>query len=53
MAAASPAIHGAHQAGMRTGWTTTQQTPYPDYLAVPDLQVPGPAAIFPLNPLTI
>jgi 2-haloacid dehalogenase len=33
-------IHGAHQAGMRTGWITRQQTPYPDYFAAPDLQAP-------------
>src|SRR5262249_642709 len=24
-------IHGAHQVGMRTGWITRQQAPYPDY----------------------
>jgi len=24
-------IHGAHQAGMRTGWIRRQDTPYPDY----------------------
>ncbi|HEX5296464.1 MAG TPA: haloacid dehalogenase type II [Streptosporangiaceae bacterium] len=34
-------IHGAHQAGMRTGWIDRQQTPYPDYFAAPDLQAPG------------
>ena len=31
-------IHGAHQAGMRTGWITRQQTPYPDYFSAPDLE---------------
>ncbi len=30
-------IHGARQAGMRTGWISRQQTPYPDYFAAPDL----------------
>jgi 2-haloacid dehalogenase len=34
-------IHGAHQAGMRTGWITRQQAPYPDYFAAPDLQAPS------------
>jgi 2-haloacid dehalogenase len=29
-------IHGAHQAGMRTGWISRQETPYPD-LRAPDL----------------
>ncbi len=31
-------IHGAHQAGMHTGWITRQQAPYPDYFSAPDLQ---------------
>ena len=31
-------IHGAHLAGMRTGWIARQPTPYPDYFAAPDLQ---------------
>jgi 2-haloacid dehalogenase len=34
-------IHGAHQAGMRTGWITRQQTPYPGYFASADLQAPS------------
>ena len=29
------------RAGMRTGWITRQQSPYPDYFAAPDLQAPG------------
>jgi len=33
-------IHGAHQAGMRTGWMSRQETPYPDYFAGPDLRAP-------------
>ena len=33
-------IHGAHQAGLRTGWITRQHTPYPGYFAAPDLQAP-------------
>lgn len=31
-------IHGAHQAGMRTGWIARQQEPYPGYFAAPDLR---------------
>ncbi|MEP7023052.1 MAG: haloacid dehalogenase type II [Actinomycetota bacterium] len=38
-------IHGAHQAGMRTGWITRQQTPYPAYFSAPDLQAPGLGAL--------
>jgi 2-haloacid dehalogenase len=38
-------IHGAHQAGMRTGWITRRQTPYPDYFAAPDLQAPDLATL--------
>ncbi len=34
-------IHGASQAGMRTGWIARQDTPYPGYFAAPDLQAPG------------
>jgi 2-haloacid dehalogenase len=34
-------IHGAHQAGMRTGWITRKPAPYPGYFAAPDLQAPG------------
>ena len=33
-------IHGARQAGMRTGWITRRQAPYPDYFSAPDLQAP-------------
>jgi 2-haloacid dehalogenase len=33
-------IHGAHQAGMRTGWITRRPAPYPGYFAAPDLQAP-------------
>jgi 2-haloacid dehalogenase len=33
-------IHGAHGAGLRTGWINRQQTPYPDCFAAPDLQAP-------------
>ena len=38
-------IHGAHQAGMRTGWIARQPTPYPDYFAAPDLQAQDLAAL--------
>jgi len=38
-------IHGAHQAGMRTGWITRQPAPYPGYFAAPDLQAPGLSAL--------
>jgi 2-haloacid dehalogenase len=31
-------IHGAHQAGLRTGWITRRSEPYPGYFAGPDLQ---------------
>lgn len=33
-------IHGAHQAGMRTGWITRGPASYPGYFAAPDLQAP-------------
>jgi 2-haloacid dehalogenase len=33
-------IHGAHQAGMRTGWISRGSAPYPGYFAAPDLQAP-------------
>lgn len=33
-------IHGAHHAGMRTGWITRGLAPYPGYFAAPDLQAP-------------
>lgn len=31
-------IHGAHQAGMGTGWIARQPVPYPSYFADPDLR---------------
>jgi 2-haloacid dehalogenase len=33
-------IHGARQAGMRTGWITRQPVSYPGYFSPPDLQAP-------------
>jgi 2-haloacid dehalogenase len=33
-------IHGAHQAGLRTGWIARQPAPYPGYFAAPDVQAP-------------
>lgn len=33
-------IHGAHQAGLRTGWIARQPAPYPGYFAAPGLQAP-------------
>jgi len=38
-------IHGAHQAGLRTGWIARQATPYPDYFSAPDLQAPDLGAL--------
>ena len=38
-------IHGAHQAGMRTGWIARQPAPYPGHFAAPDLQVQDLAAL--------
>lgn len=38
-------IHGAHQAGLRTGWIRRRQTPYPGYFAAPDLQAPDLVAL--------
>lgn len=38
-------LHGAHQAGLRTGWISRQQGPYPGYFAAPDLQASGLAAL--------
>lgn len=38
-------IHGARQAGMRTGWISRQQAPYPGYFAAPDLQAPDLGAL--------
>jgi 2-haloacid dehalogenase len=34
-------IHGAHRAGLRTGWIIRRQAAYPGYFAAPDLQAPG------------
>lgn len=31
-------IHGAHWAGLRTGWVSRQPAPYPGYFATPDLR---------------
>lgn len=33
-------IHGARQAGMRTGWITRKPAPYPGYFGAPDLHAP-------------
>lgn len=38
-------IHGAHQAGMHTGWISRQQVPYPGYFSPPGLQAPGLGAL--------
>jgi 2-haloacid dehalogenase len=38
-------IHGARQAGMRTGWIARQPVPYPGYFAAPDLQAPDLSAL--------
>jgi 2-haloacid dehalogenase len=38
-------IHGAHRAGLRTGWICRDPAPYPGYFAAPDLQAPGLAAL--------
>jgi 2-haloacid dehalogenase len=38
-------IHGARQAGMRTGWINRQQAPYPGYFSAPDLQAPDLGAL--------
>lgn len=38
-------IHGAHQAGMRTGWIARQPIPYPGYFSAPDLQAPDLASL--------
>ena len=38
-------IHGARQAGMRTGWIARQPAPYPGYFAAPDLQAPDLSAL--------
>lgn len=42
-------IHGARQAGLRTGWITRQATPYPDYFNAPErpakrTAIPGPTS---------
>jgi 2-haloacid dehalogenase len=33
-------IHGAHRAGLATGWIARQEAPYPDYFAAPGVQAP-------------
>jgi 2-haloacid dehalogenase len=38
-------IHGAHQAGMRTGWISRREIPYPDYFSAPDLRAPDLGAL--------
>jgi 2-haloacid dehalogenase len=38
-------IHGARQAGLRTGWITRRPSPYPGYFAAPDLQAPDLSAL--------
>jgi 2-haloacid dehalogenase len=38
-------IHGARQAGMRTGWISRQQAPYPGYFSAPDLRAPDLGAL--------
>lgn len=38
-------IHGAHQAGMRTGWINRQPAPYPGYFAAPRLRAPDLVAL--------
>jgi 2-haloacid dehalogenase len=34
-------IHGAHEAGLRTGWISRQHLPYPGYFSGPELQAPN------------
>jgi 2-haloacid dehalogenase len=38
-------IHGAHRAGMRTGFISRQLGPYPEYFTAPDVHAPGLAAL--------
>jgi 2-haloacid dehalogenase len=38
-------IHGAHRAGLRTGWISRRPAPYPEYFAAPDLRAPSLAAL--------
>lgn len=38
-------IHGAHRAGMRTGFISRRPGPYPEYFAAPDVHAPGLAAL--------
>jgi 2-haloacid dehalogenase len=38
-------IHGAHRAGMRTGWISRQPGSYPEYFTAPDVHAPGLAAL--------
>jgi 2-haloacid dehalogenase len=38
-------IHGAHHAGMRTGWIARSPSPYPGYFDAPDLRAPDLGAL--------
>jgi 2-haloacid dehalogenase len=38
-------IHGARQAGMRTGWIARRLAPFPGYFSAPDLQAPDLGAL--------
>jgi 2-haloacid dehalogenase len=38
-------IHGARQAGMRTGWISRRPAPYPDYFTAPSLHAPDLVAL--------
>lgn len=38
-------IHGARQAGMRTGWIARRPGSYPGYFSAPDLQAPDLGAL--------
>jgi 2-haloacid dehalogenase len=38
-------LHGAHRAGMATGWIDRRAEPYPDYFAAPDARAPGIAEL--------
>ncbi|HEX8005023.1 MAG TPA: haloacid dehalogenase type II [Trebonia sp.] len=38
-------IHGAHRAGMRTGWISRQPGSYPEYFTAPDIHAPSLAAL--------
>jgi 2-haloacid dehalogenase len=38
-------LHGAHRAGLRTGWIDRGSAPYPDYFAPPDARATGIAEL--------